>query len=70
MSVSVFAPLRLGNDMVALFVAGTFLLCVIVDSLLHRKHAVKTYDGWDGVRSTEIGLCMADGGDPLNKEKK
>jgi hypothetical protein len=56
--------------MVALFVAGTFLLCVIVDSLLHRKHAVKTYDGWDGVRSTEIGLCMADGGDPLNKEKK
>ena len=57
--------------MVALFVAGTFLLCVIVDSLLHRKDAVRRADEREGVRlEPGLGLCMADGGEPVHTAKK
>jgi hypothetical protein len=56
--------------MVALFVAGTFLLCVGLEFAFakynawqeRRKNAVRFYP--------DLGLCMADGGDPIKKEKK
>ena len=56
--------------MVALFVAGTFLLCVGLE------FAFTKYDAWQEHRKNAVrfvlglGLCMADGGDPLKKEKK
>ena len=58
--------------MVALFVAGTFLLCVIVDYFVAQPHAVlRRKDVWEDARLVPgLGLCMADGGEKIEKETK
>ena len=67
--------------MVALFVAGTFLLCVIVDYFVAQPHTtplrkdvcegLRRKDEREGVRLVlGLGPCMADGSDKIKKETK